>query len=113
MQVVTYNALVGYEIEKVRKSLDLDQAELGISQPVLSRLEKGKVSITVDQLFIICGALGQNPQDIVGRVSQSVSAIQTENSVQLTTSKEVDVSAGALLTGAVLGAVLALILSRK
>lgn len=117
MQVVTYNALVGYELEKMRKDNGFDQAmvseKTGISQPVLSRLEKGKASITVDQLFVICSTLGGNPTDVVGRVFQSVNAIQRENSVQLTTNKEVDVTAGALLSGAALGAVLALLLSRK
>ena len=118
MQVVTYNGLVGYELEKMRKDQGFDQAmvseKTGISQPVLSRLEKGKALITVDQLFVICGALGQNPTDVIGRVFKSVNAIQRESSVQLKTNKEVDSSsAGALLTGAALGAVLALLLSRK
>jgi transcriptional regulator with XRE-family HTH domain len=117
MQVVTYNSLVGYELEKLRKAQGLDQAmvsgKTGISQPVLSRLEKGKASITVDQLFVICSALGQRPQVVVDRVYQSVNAIQRENSVQLTTNKEVDVSTGALLSGAALGAVLTLLLTRK
>lgn len=117
MQVVTYNGLVGYELGKMRKDQGFDQAMIsektGISQPVLSRLEKGKASITVDQLFVICGALGQNPADVVERVYESVNAIQRESSVQLITTKEASSATGALLTGAALGAVLALLLSRK
>lgn len=115
-QVVTYNALVGYEIEKMRKEAGFDQAHLaqqaGISQPVLSRLEKGKASITIDQLFVICKALGQKPQNVLERVERNVIAINNEESVQITTSKEVE-NTGGILAGAALGAIIALLLSKK
>jgi len=115
-QLVTYNALVGYEIETLRKAAGMEQAVLaqraGISQPVLSRLEKGKAAITVDQLFVLCQALGKTPQDVLTRAFDNVQAIRGESAVQITTSKEAD-DAGALLTGAALGAILTLLLSRK
>ncbi len=117
MQVVTYNALVGFEIEQVRKTLNLDQSELakrtGISQPVLSRLEKGKASITIDQLFSLCAAMQKSPHDVIEKVHRSVEAIKREQSVQLTTNKEIGPGAGAFLSGAALGAVLGILLSRK
>lgn len=117
VQVVTYNALVGYELEKARKSMGLDQSYIakktGISQPVLSRLEKGKASISVDQLFLICTALEQTPQDVLGRVFQSLNAIQREISVQVMTSKEVNTAVETPLSGPALGAVLTLLLSRE
>jgi transcriptional regulator with XRE-family HTH domain len=115
-QFVTYNGLVGYEIESLRRAAGMEQAALaqrtGISQPVLSRLEKGKAAITVDQLFVLCQALGKKPQDVLARAFANVQAIQGESAVQVTTSKELD-ETGALLTGAALGAILTLLLSRK
>jgi len=115
-QLVTYNALVGYEIEKSRKLAGLDQTQLarltGISQPVLSRLEKGKASITVDQLFLICKALGSKPQDVLGQVFENVVAIESDGSVAIKSSKAAD-NSGMVLAGAALGAVLALLFSRK
>ena len=54
-QQITYNALVGFELETIRKELGKEQSEIseitGISQPVLSRLEKGKAMIVVRALY--------------------------------------------------------------
>ena len=114
-QLVTYNALVGYEIESFRKGMSIEQNDLaditGISQPVLSRLEKGKASITIDQLFVICEALGTYPQEIIKKAHDGVVAIRNEESIDVDTSKKAS-NAGALLTGAAIGAVLTLLLAR-
>jgi transcriptional regulator with XRE-family HTH domain len=115
-QLVTYNSLVGYELEKRRLGKGADQAVLavacGISQPVLSRLERGKASISIDQLFIICKALDVNPADVVSAATDAVSAINQEDTVDVKTTKEVGTGA-ALLTGAAVGAVLGILLSKK
>src|SRR5690606_11567057 len=115
-QLVTYNSLVGYELEKARKQLGIEQAELAarcdMSQPVLSRLERGKASITIDQLFILCRALGVSPEQIVHSASIAVDAIQKEDSVEVKTTKEIGTT-GALLTGAAIGAILTLLLSKN
>lgn len=115
-QLVTFNSLVGYELEKHRISQGVDQAELaracGISQPVLSRLERGKAAISIDQLFVICRALGVDPDLLVAEARRSVDAIGHEESVEVKTTKEVGTGA-ALLTGAAVGAVLAILLSKK
>jgi len=117
-QLVTYNAMAGYEIEKYRKLKGLDQGQLanliGVSQPVLSRLEKGKASITIDQLFVICDALKIEPQEIIANVSEGVSAFKKEASVDITTTKEVGSgNLGAALTGAAIGGILGMLLARK
>ncbi|MDH5611286.1 MAG: helix-turn-helix transcriptional regulator [Gammaproteobacteria bacterium] len=116
-QLVTYNALVGYEIESFRKEKSIEQKDLanktGISQPVLSRLEKGKASITIDQLFVISEALGTYPQEIIRKAYDGVLAIRGEDSIDVDTSKKAGSNnAGALLTGAAIGAVLTLLLAR-
>jgi transcriptional regulator with XRE-family HTH domain len=114
-QQITYNGLVGFELEKIRKELGKEQSEIstitGISQPVLSRLEKGKAMITIDQLFIVCGALGVKPEDIISKASQGVEAFNTEEAVSVTTTK--GANAGAVLTGAAIGALLTLLLSKS
>lgn len=114
-QLVTYNALVGYEIELFRRRKSIEQKDLasmtGISQPVLSRLEKGKASITIDQLFVISDALGATPQEIIKKAHDGVVAIRREDSIDVDTSKKAS-NAGALLTGAAIGAVLTLLLAR-
>jgi len=115
-QLVTYSSLVGYELEKLRLKRSIDQAELaaacGMSQPVLSRLERGKASISIDQLFVICQALRISAVDVVANATAAVSAIKAEETVQVKTTKEVGTGA-ALLTGAAVGAVLGILLSKK
>lgn len=117
-QLVTYNSLVGYELEKKRLEQGMEQGELarlcGISQPVLSRLERGKAGISVDQLFVICNQLGVKPSALLAEVDRAVDAIREEESVDVKTTKEASESnTGSLLTGAAIGAVLTLLLSRK
>lgn len=115
-QQITYNGLVGFELEKIRKELGKEQSEIskvtGISQPVLSRLEKGKAMITIDQLFVVCGALGVKPEDIISKASKGVDAFGREDAVSVITTKEAD-NAGAVLTGAAIGALLTLLLSKS
>lgn len=114
-QQITYNGLVGYELERARKELGKEQSDIstatGISQPVLSRLEKGKANITIDQLFVICRALGVSPDSIVAKAHSGVEAFKQEEAVEITTTKEAN-PAGAVLTGAAIGALLTLLLTK-
>jgi transcriptional regulator with XRE-family HTH domain len=115
-QLVTYNSLVGFELEKVRTGKGIDQEVLaqrcGMSQPVLSRLEKGKAAINIDQLFLICEALEISVNSIINTVVISVESIREEESVDVKTTKQAG-NGAALLTGAAIGAVLGVLLSRK
>ncbi|MFT4926117.1 MAG: transcriptional regulator with XRE-family HTH domain [Phenylobacterium sp.] len=119
-QLVTYNALMGYELEKARKQMGLEQSEVsaktGISQPVLSRLEKGKASITIDQLYVICNALRIRPEVIITAVSVAVDTFAAEGNVKVTTTKRISSddtnTTGAMLTGAAIGSILTLLLNR-
>jgi transcriptional regulator with XRE-family HTH domain len=114
-QLITYNALVGFELEKIRKKLGKEQSEIstatGISQPVLSRLEKGKAMITIDQLFVICGALHVRAELIISKASEGVDAFGSQDEVKMTTTKEANLS-GVALTGAAIGALLTLFLTK-
>ncbi len=115
-QLVTYNSLAGYELERIRLSKGIDQADLaahcGMSQPVLSRLERGKAAISIDQLFVLCQALDVLPSAVIEAASQSVEVINQENTVEVKTTKEAGAGA-ALLTGAAIGAVLGILLSKN
>lgn len=115
-QLVTYNSLVGYELERIRIEKGIDQSDLakkcGMSQPVLSRLERGKASISIDQLFILCQALSIKPSGVINDATRAVEVINKEESVEVKTTKEIGTGA-ALLTGAAVGAVLGILLSKK
>lgn len=115
-QQITYNALVGFELERIRKELGKEQSEVasitGISQPVLSRLEKGKAMITIDQLFVICSALGIKPEQLISKVSKGVEAFKTEETIKVTSTKKTNPT-GAVLTGAAIGSLLTLLLTKK
>lgn len=115
-QVVTFNSLVGYQLLRRRKELNLDQAtvsvESGISQPVLSRLEKGAASISIDQLFMVCKALKCSPSKVLQSVEVDLSKLDKSQQVEVKTTKEVD-NSGALLAGAAIGTALAIILASK
>lgn len=114
-QQITYNSLVGFELEKARKNILLEQSEvaemIGISQPVLSRLEKGKAMITIDQLFIICNALNVKPEEIIEEASRGAEALNNQETIDITTTKNAS-SAGAILTGAAIGSLLTLLLTK-
>jgi len=65
----------------------------------------------MDQLFVICEALNIKPETVIAEVSKGVKAFSTEEAVNVTTTKEAS-SAGAVLTGAAIGALLTLFLTK-
>ncbi|MYM64752.1 helix-turn-helix domain-containing protein [Pseudomaricurvus sp. HS19] len=113
-QIVTYNGIVGYILETRRNELGFDQATVaraaGLSQPVLSRLEKGSASITMDQLFLLADALKTTPSEIIKVAETNAQVFNKDNSIDLMTTKQSNSNTNALLTGAAIGAVLALLL---
>lgn len=120
IQHTTYNALVGFQLEEKRKELGKEQSDIfeltGISQSVLSRLEKGKANITIDQLFLICQALDVRPEEIISKASKGVDAFSENGQVEVLTTKAAsnsDEVVGAALAGAAIGALLTLLLTKK
>lgn len=121
-QLVTYNSLVGYVLEQRRLELGYDQnqvaSEANISQPVLSRLEKGKASITIDQLFVLSNALRIAPDEVIQKASDYTQTFQRSEGIEVVTGKQSETpsktgsQAKALLAGAAIGAVLALLANR-
>ncbi len=122
-QLVTYNGIVGYVLEEQRKSLGYDQAHVaktaGISQPVLSRLEKGKAAITIDQLFLLSNVLDLDPYEVIQKAQNYVKTFEEDNGVQVTTSKQSDdvqksgIQGSSLLAGAAIGVAFSMLLNKK
>ena len=65
----TYSGLVGLVVAVVRRQKNFSQNQLaklsGISQPTISRIEKGEADITVPQMATMCAALGTTPGVII------------------------------------------------
>lgn len=65
----TFPSILGVVIENHRKELHLSQAEMaertGVSQPTLSRIERGGVPLTVPQLLTIAQVLGVSASDLL------------------------------------------------
>jgi len=122
-QLVTYNGIVGYVLEEQRKELGYDQAHVakaaGISQPVLSRLEKGKAAITIDQLFLLSNVLEIDPYEVIQKAQSYVKTFEEDNGVQVTTSKQSDdvqksgIQGSSLLAGAAIGVAFSMLLNKK
>lgn len=122
-QLVTYNGIVGYVLEEQRKKLGYDQAHVatavGISQPVLSRLEKGKAAITIDQLFLLSNALDLDPYEVIQKAQNYVKTFEEGSGVQVTTSKQSDdahkcgMQGSSLLAGAAIGVAFSMLLNKK
>lgn len=117
-QQITYNALVAFQLEKARKDKGIEQnvfcRQVGMSQPMLSRIETGKTQITVDQMFILCKALGIAPEVIMKRASEGVNVFDDEEYIEVTTTKKANNNqAATLLTGAAIGSILTLLLTKN
>lgn len=121
-QVVTYNSIVGYEIERLRSQCNYDQATLarmaGLSQPVLSRLEKGAASITVDQLFVLARALNISPSSIVKVAEKNTKSFDEYDNIDVMSTRQANANRSdsesktkAVLAGAAIGVALAMLLS--
>ncbi len=63
------NNCIGFIIKFHREILKMEQAELaekvGVSQPVISRLEKGEANWTVSRLCHVCDALNLDVKHVI------------------------------------------------
>jgi transcriptional regulator with XRE-family HTH domain len=70
LQVATsYPAVLGRLLTQARSVKGLDQSRVaeavGVSQSTWSRIEKGEIALTIEQLAAACGELGVQPSDIL------------------------------------------------
>jgi len=70
---VTWVAIVGRVLVKMRKTVRMDQKKLAqamsITQSTLSRIERGESAFTIEQLGLAAGSLGVAPEKILSAAS--------------------------------------------
>lgn len=119
----TYSAVLGVVLSNLRQEIGLDQKlmadRMGLSQASYSRLEGGKSAFSVDQVYQAGEALGLDGQQITMRLNNTVSSLRS-NGIQVvpqirgnTTQAKQEPSAGVIIAGAALGALLIGLLSKK
>lgn len=73
---VSYPAIVGQVMANVRKERGLDQAAcgemIGLTQSGWSRIERGDVPVTVEQLAMVAHHLGKRPSELLGMADEVV-----------------------------------------
>jgi transcriptional regulator with XRE-family HTH domain len=108
-EVTSYAAVVGRVLDSLRTERDMKQGALaesvGVGQSTWSRIEKGEVAISIDQLARAAAALGINPSDILLWADQVVASFTEEKHGTVLTDKPAEIKkngigAGALLLGA-------------
>lgn len=112
---VSYSAIVGQVIQKLRDSNNLSQKEfaesLGIRQGSYSRIENGTTVLSLDQLHTIAQLLNKKPAEILQEADNSADKLLARG-IQ-TTQRDNTNDCTALITGAALGALLATILLKR
>jgi len=120
----TYSAVLGVVLANLRKRLNVDQKEMagrmGLSQASYSRLEGGKSSFSVDQMFQAAAALGIEGDELNRQLNGTVLQLKANgievlpqlrgNTIQ---AKEEGMGVGHVLVGAALGALLINLFSKK
>ena len=121
----TYSAVLGVVLANLRKSLSIEQADMaermGLSQASYSRLEGGKSTFSVDQMFQAALALNLSGEELNRRLNNTVNQLKANgvlvvpqlrgNTTQAR--EEGNAGIGHFLVGAALGALLIGLLSKK
>ena len=113
--LTSYSAIVGQVLFNLRQERDIKQGDMAVAvnigQSTWSRIEKGEVALSIDQLARAAARLGCLPSDVLRWADQAAQQIKQEERVEVLNDRPVDVkeksNAGALLLGA--GALAALI----
>lgn len=120
----TYSAVLGVVLASLRKERTIEQGDLaklmGLSQASYSRLEGGKSSFSVDQMFQATLALDISGEELSQRLNNTVAQLQA-NGIEVvsqlrgntTQARDEGGGMGHLLIGAALGALLIGLLSKK
>lgn len=119
----TYSGVLGVVLSRFRQRKGMEQAEMarkmGLTQASYSRLEGGKSSFTVDQLYQAANALEVSSSILIEELNQYSAHLSSDgitvepqvrgNSKQASNGNGV----GTFVAGAALGAILLGILSKK
>ncbi|MUK38035.1 helix-turn-helix domain-containing protein [Aliivibrio fischeri] len=118
-KMVSYSSILGVVVANKRKELGVDQSvlaeKMGLSQASYSRLESGKSTFSVDQMFECGKALGIAPEELFHSVVNTGKNLEEKERVSVqaqprgnTTKAKADSSAkvGTFIAGAALGALI-------
>lgn len=118
-KMVSYSSILGVVVANKRKELGIEQSVLaenmGLSQASYSRLESGKSTFSVDQMFECAKALRIAPEDLFHSVVNTVNNLQESEQVSVqaqlrgnaTKAKsEEGNNVGTFIAGAALGALI-------
>jgi transcriptional regulator with XRE-family HTH domain len=120
----SYSAILGVVLASLRKEQFIEQGEMagrmGLSQASYSRLESGKSSFSVDQMFQAASALGISAEELNNRLNGTIEQLDINGIPVMpqlrgntTQAKEGGGSMGNFLAGAALTALLIGLLSKK
>ena len=114
-RATSYSAIVGRMLEQDRARLGWSQAEvadrIGLSQAAWSRIESGSTSISLDQLWSIARLFQTTPATILELADRAERELRAQD-VDIMRPRE-GTPGVAMITGAALGALLAVLLLRK
>ncbi|HEY9029770.1 MAG TPA: helix-turn-helix transcriptional regulator [Kangiella sp.] len=122
--LTTYSAVLGVVLRNLRLERGIEQSDMaeqmGLSQASYSRLEGGKSSFTVDQMFQAANAIGIGAEELNQRLNGTISRLQASGLSVIpqvrgnaTQAKSESNDLGNFLAGAGLAAALITLFSRK
>jgi transcriptional regulator with XRE-family HTH domain len=120
----SYSAILGVVLASLRKEQFIEQGEMadrmGLSQASYSRLESGKSSFSVDQMFQAASALGISAEELNNRLNGTIEqlgindiSVMPQLRGNTTLAKKSGGDMGKFLAGAALTALLIGLLSKK
>ena len=121
-QMTTFSAVLGALLYLRRRDSGIDQSEMarrmGLSQASYSRLEGGKSTFSIDQIFQAADALRIDNKTLLDSLSQRVEDLRSEGVLVVTHQRastkgasESKSDLGTFIAGAALGALVASIIS--
>ncbi|EKO3583119.1 helix-turn-helix transcriptional regulator [Vibrio metschnikovii] len=118
-KMVSYSSILGVVVANKRKELGVEQSVLaesmGLSQASYSRLESGKSTFSVDQMFECAKALGIDPEVLFHSVVNTVNNLQDSEQVSVQAQLRANATkakseggsnVGTFIAGAALGALI-------
>lgn len=84
-KMVSYSSVLGVVVANKRKELGIEQSilaeKMGLSQASYSRLESGKSTFSVDQMFECARSLGISVEELFNSVVNTVSNLESSDDV--------------------------------
>ncbi|ELV8694336.1 helix-turn-helix transcriptional regulator [Vibrio fluvialis] len=123
----SYSAVLGQVLSNLRKIKGLEQGEvadkMGLTQASYSRLESGKATFSIDQMYQASAALDLSGYELIGELEKYIKHLESDgvdvepqvrsNSKLASTAPKSNNQVGSFVAGAALGALLIAALSKK